>query len=89
MSIISTILILSLFGKWTNYDSKKDNADQPKNNIKDSLHVSIGSITRQKKKKKHLGRVCFPKSGFQKTTFQTFLCLFAFRKVGQRKILSG
>jgi hypothetical protein len=28
--------------------------------------------------------VCFPESGFQ-----TFLCLFAFRKVGQRKILSG
>jgi len=33
--------------------------------------------------------VCFPESGFQETTFQTFMCLFAIRKVGQRKILSG
>jgi hypothetical protein len=29
------------------------------------------------------------KTGFQETTFQTFLCLFAIGKVGQRKILSG
>ena len=29
--------------------------------------------------------VCFPESGF--TTFQTFLCLFAIRKVGQWKTL--
>ena len=35
------------------------------------------------------GCVCFPKSGFQKTTFQTFICLFAIRKVGQQKILSS
>jgi len=27
------------------------------------------------------GRVCFPKSGFRETTFQTFLYLFAIRKV--------
>jgi hypothetical protein len=33
--------------------------------------------------------VCFPESGFRETTFQTFLCLFAIRKVGQRKTLSG
>jgi len=33
--------------------------------------------------------VCFPESGFQETTFQTFLCLFIIRKVGQRKTLSG
>jgi len=35
-----------------------------------------------------LGCVCFLESGFQETTFQTFLCLFAIRKVGQRKTLS-
>jgi hypothetical protein len=28
------------------------------------------------------GCVCFPESGFRETTFQTFLCLFAIRKVG-------
>jgi hypothetical protein len=28
-------------------------------------------------------------SGFLETTFQTFLCLFVIRKVGQRKILSS
>jgi hypothetical protein len=33
--------------------------------------------------------VCFPESGFRETTFQTFLCLFAIRKVGQRKTLSS
>jgi len=31
---------------------------------------------------KILGFVCFPETGFRKTTFQTFLCLFAIRKVG-------
>jgi hypothetical protein len=35
------------------------------------------------------GCVCFPESDFQETTFQTFLCLFAIRKVGQRKTLSS
>ena len=35
------------------------------------------------------GCVCFLKSGFRKSTFQTFLCLFAIRKVGQRKTLSS
>jgi hypothetical protein len=30
--------------------------------------------------------VCFPESGFRKTTFQTFLCLFTIRKVDQQKI---
>ena len=33
----------------------------------------------------YLGHVCFPKFTFRETTFQTFLCLFAIRKVGQRK----
>jgi hypothetical protein len=33
--------------------------------------------------------VCFPESGFPETIFQTFLCLFAIRKVGQRKTLSS
>jgi len=36
-----------------------------------------------------LGHVCFPEFTFRKTIFQTFLCLFAIRKVGQRKTLSG
>jgi hypothetical protein len=31
----------------------------------------------------------FPESGFQEITFQTFLCLFAVRKVDQRKTLSS
>jgi len=35
------------------------------------------------------GYVCFLESGFRETTFQTFLCLFAIRKVGQRKTLSS
>jgi len=35
------------------------------------------------------GCVCFPESDFRETTFQTFLCLFAIRKVGQRKTLSS
>jgi hypothetical protein len=35
------------------------------------------------------GCVCFPESGFRKTTFQTFLFLFAIKKVSQRKTLSG
>jgi len=39
--------------------------------------------------KKHVGYVCFPEFTFRKITFQTFLCLFAFRKVGQRKTLSS
>jgi hypothetical protein len=34
------------------------------------------------------GCVCFPESGFRETTFQTFMCLFAIRTVGQRKTLS-
>ena len=37
----------------------------------------------------NLGHVCFLEFIFKKITFQTFLCLFAIRKVGQRKILSG
>jgi hypothetical protein len=36
-----------------------------------------------------LGHVCFPEFTFRETIFQTFLCLFAIRKVGQRKTLSG
>jgi len=36
-----------------------------------------------------LGGVCFLESGFRETTFQTFLCLFAIRKVGQQKTLCG
>jgi hypothetical protein len=35
------------------------------------------------------GHVCFPEFTFWETIFQTFLCLFAIRKVGQRKTLSG
>jgi hypothetical protein len=36
-----------------------------------------------------LGYVCFPEFTFWKITFQTFMCLFAIRKVGQRKTLSS
>jgi hypothetical protein len=36
-----------------------------------------------------LGRVYLLKSGFQEIIFQTFMCLFIIRKVGQRKILSS
>lgn len=50
MSIKSTILIPSLFGKWTNYASNKDEADQPKNTIKDVLHVPVEPIIRSKAK---------------------------------------
>jgi hypothetical protein len=35
------------------------------------------------------GCVFFPESDFRETTFQTFQCLFAIRKVGQRKTLSS
>ena len=35
------------------------------------------------------GCVCFPESGFRENTFQTFMCLFAIRKVGQQKTLSS
>ena len=37
----------------------------------------------------NLGLVCFPESTFRETIFQTFLCLFVIRKVGQRKTISG
>jgi len=43
----------------------------------------------QKKSLSNFGCVCFPESGFRETTFQTFMCLFAIRKVGQRKTLSS
>ena len=33
--------------------------------------------------------VCFPESGFREITFQTFLCIFTCRKVGQWKTLSS
>jgi len=39
-------------------------------------------------RKKIQGHVCFPEFTFRETTFQTFLCLFVIRKVGQRKTLS-
>jgi hypothetical protein len=35
------------------------------------------------------GCVCFLESDFREIAFQTFLCLFAIRKVGQRKTLSS
>jgi hypothetical protein len=38
---------------------------------------------------KNLGYICFPEFTFRETTFQTFMCLFAIRKVGQRKTLSS
>ena len=33
--------------------------------------------------------ICFPESSFREITFQTFLYLFAIRKVGQRKTFSS
>ena len=36
-----------------------------------------------------LGYVCFSENTFRETIFQTFLCLFVIRKVGQRKTLSS
>jgi len=35
----------------------------------------------------NLGHVCFLEFTFREITFQTFLCLFVIRKVGQRKTL--
>ena len=37
----------------------------------------------------YLGYVCFPENTFREIIFQTFLCLFIIKKVGQRKTLSG
>jgi hypothetical protein len=37
----------------------------------------------------HLKCVCFSESGFRETTFQTFLYLFAIKKIDQWKTLSG
>jgi hypothetical protein len=39
--------------------------------------------------KPNLGYVCFLESDFQETAFQTLLCLFVIKKVGQRKTLSS
>ena len=36
-----------------------------------------------------LGCVYFSETGLWKTTFQTFLCLFAIKKIGQQKTLSS
>jgi len=36
-----------------------------------------------------LGLVCLAESGLLKTTFQTFPCLFAIRKISQWKTLSN
>ena len=37
----------------------------------------------------YLGHVCFSEFTFREITFQTFLCLFVIKKVGQRKIFSS
>jgi len=37
----------------------------------------------------YFGYVCFPEFIFRKITFQTFLCLFAIKKIDQRKTLSS
>jgi len=36
-----------------------------------------------------LGCVYFSETGFWETTFQTFLCLFAIKKIDQQKTLSS
>jgi len=48
-------------------------------------------VEKRRKEIKHhyLGHVCFLEFTFREITFQTFLCLFAIRKVGQRKTLSS
>jgi len=46
-------------------------------------------MTSSKTNNSFLDHVCFLESNFQETTFQTFLCLFAIRKGGQRKTLPG
>jgi hypothetical protein len=50
-----------------------------------------GSLMQEVLKEKYffLWCVCFPESSFRETTFQTFMCLFTIRKVGQRKTLSS
>ena len=40
---------------------------------------------RKRKRKSNLDHVCFPKFTFRETTSQTFMCLFAIRKVVNRK----
>jgi len=65
--------------------------------IKGKKHFPVNGNTFQSKKNLvwfpgkcfPFGCVCFPESGFRKITFQTFLCLFDIRKVGQRKTLSS
>ena len=49
-------------------------------NMYTNLQIDINKI---------LGYVCFPEFTFREIIFQTFLYLFAIRKVGQRKTLSS
>jgi len=56
---------------------------------KNKIHISQQIIRIPLPNISLLGHVCFPEFTFRETTFQTFLCLFVIRKVGQRKTLSG
>jgi hypothetical protein len=49
--------------------------------------ILLGGGVGYKHREINLEHVCFLKSTFLKINFQTFMCLFAIRKVGQRKTL--
>ena len=51
------------------------------------IHPCMEKKPIQAMKNIFLGCVCFPESDFWEITFQTFLCLFVIRKVGQQKTL--
>ena len=65
-------------------------SSQPENIFRSTKNISVkekfGLVFR---KVFSFNYVCFPESSFQEITFQTFWCLFAIRKVGQRKTLSS
>jgi len=61
-------------------------------NFEFELHKKSNQISRLNHKikfNKNIGHVCFLKFTFREITFQTSMCLFVIRKVGQRKTLSG
>ena len=69
---------------------RKTLSSQPVNTFRSTENISVkekfGLVFR---KVFSFSCVCFSESDFREITFQTFLCLFAIRKVGQRKTLSS
>jgi len=51
--------------------------------------VKIKTLSGQRKILLGFPGKCFPESSFWEITFQTFMCLFAIRKVDQRKTISN